>query len=301
MLINVNYDSSFFGTAISTFKFSSISIYRNADKKDEKLFKHNKYFLNRLPNANNYDKYFQFACALWELEKLPEARIAFLNIFNSKESFYSDFYHHNSDIPGDTTTNTYGYGSYTSNYKNYAAKYLCKTLIEQKEFDSALFYLNAAVKNYPVQYNCGTGAMWQEAEYTGLYALCYQGLNRNQDIIELLLSKPDYWNDDILIRAIRNTYSKDSIQSYLSIAENSISCQLDATPTYNYGITNWGEKNEKTDTTTYYSGSATIKLFERELSMPVPRLENGEHMTKELFIQEFKASNFYIQLKEMAD
>jgi hypothetical protein len=65
-----------------------------------------------------------------------------------------------------------------------------------------------------------------------------------------------------------------------------------------YSKPSYGDKGkEHTDTLTYYSGSATILLFEKEITMPVPRLENEQHVTKEMFVLLFKESGFYDKLR----
>lgn len=76
------------------------------------------------PTPNNYSNYYTLACALWELNRIEEAEKMFLTIVASTEDFYVDTYSGSSDIPDDTSTNLYGYGSYTYNYKNYACRYL---------------------------------------------------------------------------------------------------------------------------------------------------------------------------------
>ena len=56
---------------------------------------------------------------------------------------------------------------------------------------------------------------------------------------------------------------------------------------------NYGEENETTTEVKYTSGTATMNLFGRQVRLPRPRLENGEGVTTEIFIGEFKASWFY--------
>ena len=169
----------------------------------------------------------------------------FLTIVNSKEKYYASTYYHSSDIPGDKTKNIYGYGSFTSNYKNYSAIYLAKIYLEKKRFDKALQYLEGAVKKYKVTYNCGTGFHRQQEEYDFLYASCYEGLNRHKEVLDLLLPSCLDRNDEIIIAAIKKTYSQKEIQEGLQKAETSIECSLDTFPSYAYQTSNYGTKKSK--------------------------------------------------------
>jgi hypothetical protein len=226
----------------------------------------------------------------------------FFNIINSQEKHYSTTYYHSSDIPGDTTTNTYGYGSYTSSYKNSAAIYLTKIFIKKKQFQKAFKYLEEATSKYEVTYSCGTGYRQQKEEYDFLYACCYEGLNKPDKLLELLLPECLNRNDEIIIRAIKKTYSPKEIKEYLAKAESSLQCSFDTLPTFSFQTTYHSENNpEKTDTLVYYSGSATINLFDKTIDLPTPRLENDERVTKEHFIREFKETSFYINLSKVGE
>ena len=296
--IEFTLDTSFF-TSISLGRFqpSFNYIYHSPDKKDHQRYNSYKTLVGRRPTLKNYKLYFDLACSLWELNKINDAEKMFLTIVNSKEKFYSTTYYHSSDIPGDKTKNIYGYGSFTSNYKNYSAIYLTKIYLEQKKFDKALQFLEDAVNKYEVTYTCGTGFHMQQEEYDFLYASCYEGLNRHRDVINLLLPSCLFRNDDIIIAAIRLTYSQREIAENLLKAEASIKCSLDSFPSFAYQTIYGNSKKEKTDTISYFSGTATMSLFDRQIDMPIPNLENGEHLTKEHFIKLFKESDFYTRLK----
>ena len=268
------------------------------NKKDNQSYKLYKALIGQQPTLKNHGKYFLLACSLWQLEKIAEAEKMFLTIINSKEKFYSSTYYHSSDVPGDKSTNKYGYGSFTSNYKNYAAIYLTKIYLEQKKFDKALLFLEDAVNKYKVTYSCGTGFMRQKEEYDFLYASCYQGLNKHREVIDLLLPFCLERSDEIIVDAIKKTYSQAEIEESLTKAEISMDCVLDTLPSHAYITSNGGTKKEKTDTIQYFSGSATIMLFGKQIRMPTPNLENGEHATKETFLKIFRESDFYIKLKE---
>lgn len=297
--LKFSLDTSFFATvSLGRFQPSFNYIYHSPDKKDEQLYKNHKSLIGQLPTAKNHELYYSLACSLWELEKTVEAEKMFLTIINSKEKYYASTYYHSSDVPDDKTKNIYGYGSFTSNYKSYAAIYLTKIYLEQKKFDKALQFLEDAVKKYKVTYSCGTGFHRQQDEYDFLYASCYEGLNRHKDVIDLLLPSCLDRNDDIIIAAIKKTYSEKEIQESLQKAETSIQCSLDTFPSFVYQTTYSGTKKEKTDTLKYFSGTATIILFDRQINMPVPNLENGERLTREMFVKLFKETELYIKLKD---
>lgn len=292
-------DTSFLTTvSLRRFQMGSYYLHHSPDKKDELRYKKYKSLIGQQPTIKNHELYFSLACSLWELEKITDAEKMFLTIVNSKEKYYASTYYHSSDIPGDKTKNIYGYGSFTSNYKNYSAIYLTKIYLEQKKFDKALNYLEDAVKRYKVTYSCGTGFHRQQDEYDFLYASCYEGLNRHKEVLDLLLPSCFEKNDELIITAIKKIYSAKEIQENLRKAETSIKCSLDTFPSYAYQTSNYGTKKAKTDTIKYFSGTATITFFDRQINMPVPNLENGEHLTKEQFIKLFKESDIYIKLKD---
>jgi len=297
-ILNLSFTSSF--TAQPFFNY----IYHSPQKKDYNLYNSYRYLVNVLPSEKNHIKYFSLACALWELEKTQDAEKMFLTIINSVDDFYTGTYYHSSDVPGDKAKHIYEYGSYTSNYKNYAAIYLCKIYIERKEFDKALRFLDDAVNKYKVEYTCGTGFYMQQDEYTSLYADCYQGLNRNKDLIDRLLPGCLSRQDDMIVKAIHKMFNKQQIRQNLEDAENSMTCSLDTFPSYSYQTTYGKGKKKRTDTMQYYSGQATMLLFGKQIDLPSPNLENGEHVTKEKFMKLFKQSDFYKSLtenKETAD
>lgn len=275
-------------------------MYRSTTKEDESNIRVHGHLINQLPNSKNFEAYYELACSLWELEKLQEAKKMFLNIINSNEKPYSEIYYHNSDIPGDATTNIYGYGSYTSSYKNSAAVYLSKIYIELKEFDKAFSYLEDAKKKYKVQYNCGTGHYQQQDRYNYFYGRIYEGQKKYDLVLDLLLPECLTRNDQISVRAIQALYTKKQIIEKLQQAEKSLQCTFDTIPSTVYTMTyNSETKTEMKDTLTYYGGSATLILFDRKVSIIRPSLEEGGRISKETFIEEFRESSFYTNLSSI--
>jgi hypothetical protein len=276
--------------------FPDFYLDHSPEGKDRRCFKKYKYLINQLPTQKNHELYYNLARSLWELKKTTAAEKMFLTIIRSKGSFYSDSYYHSSDIPGDKTKNIYGYGSYTSNYKNYAAVFLSKIYIEKKQFARALHYLDEAVKKYKAIYTCGTGYNMQHDEYNALYAYCYEGLHWHKKLMNLLLPDCLWANAEKINGAIKALYSQNEIEKELERAAASIKCTLNNYPSYSYISTIHDDNSETHDTISYYSGSARIRLFNKQIDMPVPDLKNGEHLKKEQFLQLFKESHFYTRL-----
>lgn len=291
-------EASFFTTAtVMRFQPCFNYMHHSPSGKDQDCYRNYKSLLTQQPTLKNCNWYFSLACALWELDKTADAEKMFLTIVHSKEEFYASTYYHSSDIPGDKTKNRYGYGNFTSNYKHYAAIYLTKIYLEQKAFDKALQYLEDAVDKYKVTYSCGTGFHRQQDEYDFLFASCYAGLNRQQEVLDLLLPHCLERRDELIIAAIKNMYSQQEIQENLKNGESSIECSQDSFPSYAYRVTYSDGKKEMTDTIQYFSGTATITLFDKQIDMPVPNIENGERLARDQFIKLFKASDFYTRLK----
>ena len=263
-------------------------LHHRPDEEDERNVKTYDYLSKRQPDPNNYEQYYSLACSLWELNKLEEAKKMFLTIINSKEKHYLATSYHSSD----PSANTYGYGSYSSNYKNYAALYLTKIYIEQRQFDQAFSYLETATKKYNTSFSCGTGYRRQHDEYNFLYASIYEGQKKYDKVMELLLPECLTRNDKIIVRTIKKLYSEREIKTALQQAEKSIQCKFDTAPSFSYR-----EFSGAVDTLVYYSGTATINLFNTVVTIPRPHLENGERVTKEHFLKEFKESSFYQNLR----
>jgi len=72
-------------------------------------------------------------------------------------------------------------------------------------------------------------------------------------------------------------------------------------PSYYYQTRAASNGVEVSDRIEYYSGSATIMLFGHQVNIASPYLENGEHLTKEYFIKEYKNSDFYSRLFSKAE
>lgn len=283
----------------TTYAFIDVSLEpfsHSAEEKDQRLVDSVAYLLNSEPTFQNHETYYLLACSLWELNEIDEAKKIFLKIIHSTQPFYEDNYYHSSDIPKDTTKNSYGYGSYTSNYKNNASIYLTKISIEQKSFDSAYTYLDNAVNKYKVTYTCGTGALWQEENYRYLYGLCYEGLGKEKDLFETLLPYCFDWQNETVIRAIKKKYSTSQIKKNLADAIQSIQCKVDKSPSSSFIISNFGQKNEKRKEIKYYSGKGTINLFGKVIELPSPNLGNGQRLTRQYYVKMFKESSFYSTL-----
>ncbi len=164
-------------TAIITFTSScDYLLMRDSTKENYRFYKKHQKLISAEPTEKNYDDYFMLACALWDIHKTADSENLFLKIMNSDLAAYNLTYRYSSDIPGDTTTNSYGYGSYSSHYKNSACMYLAKIYIEKGQFQTALNYVELADKKYLQYYSCGTGHMLYRCQIDGLYECCNKGL-----------------------------------------------------------------------------------------------------------------------------
>lgn len=173
-LYEYNPDSTLWNTTFSIIEYK-YNINHNPSKEDSITVKNHSLLISKSPNKRNFHNYYLLASSLWELEDLPNSEKMFLRILKSNKSFYKATYRHASDISNDEG-NTYGYGSFTSNYKNEACLYLTKIYIEKGEFKQALGYLEDARNKYVVSFSCGTGHNIYQDELDGLKQLCMEGL-----------------------------------------------------------------------------------------------------------------------------
>ncbi|GEM_PF-1490176 len=291
-------DTSLLNIHLQPLKTSRPYLYHFPRAEDKATITEFAYLLKEKPTENNYRDYYKLACSLWQLNKTEEAEILFLNIIGSQEKWYTTTYHHSSDVSGNTSTKSYGYGSSTSNYKNGAALYLAKLYIEQKNYAKALRYLEDAVQKYIVTYTCGTGIISQREEYTALYTYCYEGLGQYDKVLDVLLPHFQSTRDEMLVSTVKRLYKPNEIDRYLQAAVSSMKCTFDTLSTFELHSTHI---QDKWDTIIYYSGHATINLFGRSVKL-YPLVRKGlKKVTKELLIQSFKESQFYQQLANTAN
>ena len=266
--------------------------YRWSDDEDSTLVETYTDLITADPNEETVETYYRLAYALWNLQRNKEAQIMLQKIVESGLPQYKDTYYHGSDIPGDTTTNIYGYGSFTSSYKNSACLLLTKIFIEEKNYSEALEYLVAADKQYTITYNCGTGHHRYQGELRHLYGLCYEGLEQTDKAIDLLLPHCFDWNNKIILRILQAQYSADDIKKNMDWAINSITCAVDTFSSESYLIDNYGTEQEITTELTYVSGTGTIELFGSVITLPQPDLKDGETITRQHYVDQFLASSF---------
>ena len=197
------------------------SLIHQPQPEDVENYKKYKDLINKEPDKKNYYGYYTLAVTLWTMNKLEDAERLLLKIVHSKLKQYSSTHHLNSDIPGDTSSNLYGYGSYDFNFKNEACIYLARVYLEKKEFEKAYKYTVLADSTYKVYYNCGTGTANYNSELGGLYSACYEGLKRYKDMFQIEMP---YWYsyNSNLTEVIKNIYSRDEINKYLDTAESTL-------------------------------------------------------------------------------
>lgn len=277
--------------------FSYLFHYDQEVSKDRKTIKKFGKLLEETPNEKNYDNYYELACAYWNLSDNDNAENLFLKILNSNETHYNKTELNNSDIPYDTTTNIYGYGSYTFSYKNKACLYLCKINLERKNYEEALKYIELADKKYKTSYSCGTGYRRQLDEYNFLYATCYEGLGKYNQVLDLLMPEVLNRNDEISVNAIKKLYSQKEIENEISKGEKEIKVEIDKEPNYSY--TSWTDpktKKEITDSAIYFPATAKITLFSYEIEMTNNDLNHIKKINNEIFVADFRKTDFYRNL-----
>lgn len=262
---------------------------------DKQLIAENADIINSIPTKSNYMTYYKVACAYFETNHIIEAEKMFLNIINSDDSFYSNTYRFASDIKRDKSTNLYGYGSYTFNYKNKACFYLSKIYIEKRLFDEAYKYLELAKSTYKVTYTCGTGSTQYEKNMEELYIHCDMGLKQYDKAVNMLLIDESFYNQDYLVQALMSIYTPKQVEMYLDTAFKSIHFIQDTFVT-NTSQTHYSDDTSFVENLSYISGDATIYLFGKTIELQIPLLSDGDVLTREYFINEFIESKFYQSL-----
>jgi hypothetical protein len=304
---HINFDSSLIYSPKIDFNsgvfksYFEYEIIHDPSEEDKKIYKKYKDLHLVNPSTKNYKNYFNLACSLWELNYVDESEKMFLKILKSIDKFYTQTYLNGSDIPGDKSTNSYGYGSFSSNYKNSACHYLCKINIEKKNFHKALEYFDLIIEKYPVYYSCGTGNNFYQGRLKKLKTLCLEGLGEYNQIIDLYLK--DYSDSYCanLVNAIKKTYTQEQINFELTNIENSFSLVLDSFPSQIITYENYGKKNQIELVSEYISGEAKITLFGRELILQRPYLEEGEIVCKDDFLNKFKETPFFENLLMLSE
>jgi len=234
------------------------------------------------PTKDNLIIYFNLARSLWEESRNEDAKQMFLEIESSKHKLYKKTIHHTSDVPGDTSSNVYGYGSFTSNYKHDASLYLAKIYIEERSYKAALKYINRSQKKYKTEHNCGTGYNIYMSEIYSLYGMTLAPLNKNKKIIKLFMPDCFTSTNDFLINAIRHKYSSKKIYKQLTKAERRCKFRSPQEGSYDHS-------------------TCTTRLFKQKIYLPYPSeyfLIDDQAVTKELFIKEFEDSDFYKAITE---
>jgi hypothetical protein len=139
----------------------------------------------------------------------------------------------------------------------------------------------------------------QQNYYNFLYACCYQGLNKNRELFDILL--PDCLSsgsDTFIVNAIRNLYTQQQIEENMASAVNSLEFTLDTVPHYSQM---YNGKEWKYDSVPGYSGSAFVMLFDQKVYLRVLSSENKDLLTREKIIADFKSSFFYKTLLKIKE
>ncbi|MBL7997268.1 MAG: hypothetical protein JNL32_01400 [Candidatus Kapabacteria bacterium] len=270
----------------------------NPDSADTSRILQYGYLIKRRPDTYNYKQYYDLASSLWECSRIEQAKRMFMQIISSNLPQYVQPEHRSSDIPGDTVTTTYGYGSYTWNYKNSAAIYLTKIYILQRQFAKAQQFLDVAENTYIASYSCGTAYHMQRNEYDFLHCCIYEGLGKYDKVLDLLIPECLVRTDSITLRVLRKMYSRRQIQRMLQYAVESVVYSPDTMPSYIYHERENSAGERSYDTSQYYSATATTRLFGRDISLRKPWIDGMTRVTREMFIADFKATYLYQGLSE---
>lgn len=172
---------------------------------DSSFYRSNYHLLRKQPTPENHKDYYKLAVTLWNLTKLKEAEKMFLTMIASP--VFDD----NSNV-----------------YKNSACTYLARIYIEQEKYKKGIHYTDLAEKKYPMFYKTYPDTIVDGSRYRYYYARCYEALKMNNEMLDLLLPYCFDNNYGMLIRAIKEMYTPEQIQAYLTEAENSITCQTDS-------------------------------------------------------------------------
>ena len=275
---------------------SDFSIERTPDHDDSLIYESSFALADSELTVENLDRYQRLAYAMLYLGKLPEAKRMFLAIFNSKPESVTERRSYTSDIPGDTTSNIYGYGSFTTNYMHSICLTLAAISLGEQHPAEALDYVRLADEEYPLQYNCGTGHQYYRERMDGYYGLCYDGLNWTDTILDKFLPKYYDYSCGILVKTIRKKYSSEEIHKQIDIAESSIQFTPDTFQCHSYVTSDYGTPQAKTTELTYTTGDGTMILFGHKIELQRLSLQDGEVISKEHFIKEFRETGFYKEL-----
>lgn len=271
-----------------------------ADEADSIFVKENAALKNAFPTSKNYEKYYAAAMAYTRLKDTAAERML-LTIYHSPLKQYCQTRYHDSDVKMQKKKLSYGYGSYTNNYKHYAAIELMRIELKKKNPQKALSYLQAADTLYTVNYSCGTGYLWHKSGMNSYYSLCYYELERYEDVLKIAFTDPfNNWSA-FADSALLKLYSEKQLLSFINEAERTISfipdpismlCMTSTTDSAG----NWFTK----DSIWYKSGKASTTLLGYKIEW-IPgiydiREVNGELATeanRETAVFCFRRSYFY--------
>ena len=102
--------------------------------------------------------------------------------------------------------------------------------------------------------------------------------------------------------AIKKMYTENEIENEVRKAEKEINIEIDNEPNYFYS--SWTDpktKKEITDSTLYFPATATINLFGYELKIINSEMNDISKINNELFIREFRKTDFYKNLLKQTE
>ena len=114
-------------------------------------------------------------------------------------------------------------------YKNNSCRILAKLALQQKDFKSALTYIEQADKRYPYRHFCGNEYTANDIYMASMYARCYEGMGDKEKAIKTLLphcienglASNGYLVDQLCL-LLKEKYSKEEIKQEINTATSGI-------------------------------------------------------------------------------
>jgi tetratricopeptide (TPR) repeat protein len=264
--------------------------------KDKKIISQYAYLQDSLLNSQNIDYYYDLACSYWNLNQIESSETLFMKIYNSDST--AKVASRTSLVRrGESHIKILGHGSYLSTLMKDVCIYLCKINIENKKYDTALKFLDAAKNDYKIFSFCGTGMIFQDSEYDLLTGLCLEGMGKYNEALDLLAPTALTHIDEITIRIIKKKYANDQIQKELQKAIDSIVLPSNENKCYPHRSNNSTDNTTTLNAVTYYSSSfAYITFYNRKYKMPGIQVNDPTMDNKFIHIAKFKQTYFYRKL-----
>lgn len=177
-------------------------------------------------------------------------------------------------------------------YKNNSCKNLAEIALEEKKYKDALYYTKLSDYEYPYRHFCGNEYKANDIHIAYTYARCYEGLQKNDKAIAILLPECMYSglasNDhvvDMACELIKKEYTREQILKELDQAVLNIKSKGIGKYRYDYY-------------TTFFETEIPLTIYTEESRLKrIPELEDLKDI--ELYKFSFKNSRFYKTLSNL--